>query len=113
MSLPQLIKEKIAKDIGYETWLKGLTHVEAINTETGEARICCVAHRENESSASFNVSSGLWKCQSAKCNEAGDAIDFYFFVKRCSSKGEAIQKLARELGILKEITNAEVEQYHR
>ncbi len=110
--LGQLTKEKIAHEIGYSAWLSRFVEVEYV-ADDGEARFCCIAHKEETSSCHFNINNGLWKCQSAACGEAGDAIDFYFWAKGCKTKHEALHQLALELGILRPLADAEVEGYHQ
>lgn len=110
--LGQLIKEKIAHEIGYSEWISRFVSVEYISDD-GEARFCCVAHQEETSSCHFNVNSGVWKCQSAACGEAGDAIDFYYWAANCKTKGEAVHKLALKLGILRPITDEEIKAYQQ
>ena len=109
--LGQLVKEKISRELGYSAWLSRFVDIE-YTSDDGEARFCCVAHKEETSSCHFNINSGLWKCQSASCGEAGDAIDLYYWAKGCKTKGEAVRQLALELGLLRPIADKEVEGYH-
>lgn len=109
-----LCKEAITDGIGYEQWLRRYAEVVGNVSDSGEARIFCVAHdNQNTAAASFNVITGLWKCQSAHCGAEGDAISFYRHVTRCKNDTEAIRKLAQELGVLKEITDAVIDQLCR
>jgi hypothetical protein len=110
--LGQLIKEKLSRELGYAYWIARYVDVEYLSDD-GEARFCCVAHKESTSSCHFNINSGLWKCQASSCGESGDAIDFYYWAAGCKTKSEAVQKLALELGLISPITDQDIEQHHR
>jgi hypothetical protein len=110
--LAQLCKERIQKTVGYEKWAQRYIRIETVS-DTGEARFFCIAHdNKNTASASFNVNTGLWKCQSSSCNAEGDVIDLYRLAHAIESNGEAIRQLGLELGIIAEISDAIVEQHH-
>jgi hypothetical protein len=110
--LAHLCKDRIQKTDGYEQWAKRYITMESVS-DTGEARFFCIAHdNKNTSSASFNINSGLWKCQSITCNAEGDVIDLYRIAHGIASNGEAIKKLALELGIIAEISDAVIQQHH-
>jgi hypothetical protein len=110
--LAHLCKQKIQQTVGYEQWAKRYVTIESVS-DTGEARFFCIAHdNRNTSSASLNVNTGLWKCQSSSCNAEGDIIDLYRIAHGIDSNGEAIRKLALDLGIIAEITDAIVQQHH-
>jgi hypothetical protein len=110
--LAHLCKQKIQQTVGYEQWAKRYVSIESVS-DTGEARFFCIAHdNKNTSSASLNVNTGLWKCQSSSCNAEGDIIDLYRIAHRIDSNGEAIRRLGLELKIIAEITDAVVQQHH-
>jgi hypothetical protein len=110
--LAQLCKERIQKTDGYEKWAARYVRIDSVS-DTGEAGFFCIAHdNKNTRSASFNIHTGLWKCQSLACNAEGDVIDLYRIHHGIEGNGEAIRKLALELGIIGEISDAIVRQHH-
>lgn len=111
-SLAKAIKKKIETE-GYEAWLGQLIEIERDPTEEGELPILCPVHDDATPSASFNVQKGMWLCHQPSCAAKGDCIDFYMQLKGLQTKREAINALALDLGILKLIDDAKVNQLHQ
>ena len=58
----------------------------------------CPFHTDDHPSFDVNIESGLYNCFAANCGAHGDVITFYSAINSVS-RGQAIQSLAKELGI--------------
>ena len=111
-TLAERVKNQILEN-GLQEWVAKYTTVTAINGQSQEMRIRCVAHKDETPSASMSLETGLWNCFVPSCEAHGDLIDFYSYVNGIEDANEAIRLLAVDLGLIVDIAPLEVEKHHR
>lgn len=99
------------KDIGFRGFADKFLTVEG-SSDIEEIRFFCPAHENtNTASASFNVTTGKWKCFSAECDKGGDSIDLYsYLINKPRNRPFAARALAIKMGWASEITDEVVER---
>ena len=112
-NLAEQVKKKIREEITHEKWLAHLVTIERFGADGTEATFFCPFHdNHNTACLCFNLETGLWECKNSDCGAKGDPIEFYRRLKGLDSARKAIHQLAKELDLLREITESEVARYH-